>query len=223
MKELVNGLLVAMFMYTTSAVASDVHVDDSWQLKRDKQDVKIYTRAVKGSAYKEVMGATFINTRLSSLVALIQDTKACPEWADLCKRSTIHESISATEHYIYTLNDLPWPVTSRDVLSHVTWQQNPVNLQVIMHSQATSGLLEENKGIVRLTEAKASWTFTPLANGVIEITTVAHINPAGPLPGWMTNLFLIDSPFKTLVNLKHAVNQSKYPHASVSFIREPKQ
>lgn len=221
MGRLVNGVMMAILIFATSAVASDLNVDDSWQLKRDKQQVKIYTRSVKGSAYKEVMGVTLINTRLSSLVALIRDTKACPEWADLCKESKLHESISATEHYVYTLNDLPWPVANRDVLSHVIWQQNPENLQVIMHSQATKGLLEKNKGIVRLTQAKASWVFKPLADGQIEVTTMAHVNPGGPLPGWLTNLFLIDSPFNTLVNLKQAVNQPKYEQASVSFVREP--
>ena len=109
------------------------------------------------------------------------------------------------------------------VLSHVIWQQTPEDLQETMLSEATTGLLEKNKGIVRLTEAKASWIFKPLADGEIEVTTVAHINPGGPLPGWMTNLFLIDSPFNTLVNLKQAVNQPKYEQASVAFVREPEQ
>ena len=95
-----NGFLMTMIMFATTVVASDLNVDDSWQLKRDKQDVRIYTRSVKGSPYKEVMGVTLISTRLSSLVALIRDTEACPEWADLCKESKLHESISATEHYV---------------------------------------------------------------------------------------------------------------------------
>jgi len=221
MKFLWGCAAIAIMAFTASIEANEIDSENPWQLERDKQGVQIYTRSVKGSPYDEIKGVTLVTAKLSSLVALIRDTEACSDWADLCKESKLHESISATEHYIYTLNDLPWPVANRDVLAHVIWRQNPEDLQVTMQSQATTGLLEKNKGTVRLTQAKASWIFKPLGDGKIEVTTMAHVNPGGPLPGWMTNLFLIDSPFNTLVKLKKAVNQPKYEQASVAFIRDP--
>lgn len=215
--------MVVMLIFASSAIASDTHVDNSWQLKRDKQGVKIYTRSVKDSAYKEIKGVTLINTRLSSLVALMRDPQGCAEWEDLCKDSKLYGSISAKEYYVYTLNDLPWPFADRDVLAHVTWQQNPDTLQVSMHSQATKGMLKINKDIIRVTEAHASWVLKPLNDGQIEVTVTAHINPGGSLPGWMTKFFLVDSPYKSLINLKRVVKQPKYAQAKVSFLREPEQ
>jgi len=223
MKLLWNAIAIALLTIAVSAEANESDGEPPWHLERDKQGVQIFTRSVDGSPYDEVKGVTLVTAKLSSLVALIRDTRACSDWADLCKESRLHESISATEHYVYTLNDLPWPVANRDVLAHVIWQQNPENLQVTMRSQATTGLLEKNKGVVRLTQAKASWVFKPLGDGQVEVTTMAHVNPGGPLPGWMTNLFLLDSPFNTLVKLKKAVNQPKYEQANVVFIREPEQ
>lgn len=223
MKLLWSGTAIVLLTIAASAVANESDGENPWHLERDKQGVQIYTRSVKGSPYDEVKGVTVIAAKLSSLVALIRDTKACPDWADLCKESRLHESISETEHYVYTLNDLPWPIANRDVLAHVIWQQNPENLQVTMQSQATIGLLEKNKGIVRLTQFKGSWIFKPLGGGQIEVTTMAHVNPGGALQGWMTNLFLVDAPFNTLVKLKRAVKQPKYAEVNVMFIREPEQ
>ena len=92
-----------------------------------------------------------------------------------------------------------------------------------MQSRGNHGTVEKNTGVVRLTQATASWTFKPLENGVVQVTSQAHVNPGGALPGWMTNLFLVDAPFKTLLNLKRAVNKAKYKHALVAFVSEPRQ
>lgn len=213
--------IVASLLFSSVSLANDELRPGSWELERDKKGVQIYTRDIKGSPYDQVKGVTFVNARLSSLVALVRDTEACPEWADLCAESRVHESLSETEHYVYTLNDIPWPASNRDVLAHVTWEQNPDSLQVTMHSKATDGLLEKSKGVVRLTDANASWVFKPVGEGVVEVTTMAHIDPGGPLPGWMTNLFLVDSPYNTLLKMKQAVSKDKYVNAEVSFIREP--
>lgn len=201
--------------------AFSVYASENWDLKKDRDGIQIYTRKVEGSPFKAVRGVTRVNARLSSLVALVRDARACPDWADRCGESWVHEKISETEEYVYTLNELPWPVSDRDVLAHVRWSQSADNLAVTMLSSATEGLLEKKKGIVRLTEANAQWIFTPLASGEVEVVTLAHINPAGPLPAWVTNLLLVDAPFNTLNKLREAVKDQKYLNAGFSFISEP--
>ena len=211
-------LLVLGVMVTSSLLADDFE----WQLKRDRDGIQVYTRKVEGSAFRAVRGVTVLeDTRLSSLVALVRDAEACPRWGDRCARSAIHEQQSDTVAQVYTLNDMPWPVADRDVLAQVNWSQDPKTLAVQMKSSATVGILEANKGVVRLTEALASWFFTPVGHGNVEVVTEAHLNPGGPLPGWVTNMLLVDAPFKTLVNMRAVVTDEKYKVAEVGFVREP--
>ncbi len=193
---------------------------DNWELKKDSDGIQVYTRKVEDSTYKAVRGVTEIETSLTSLVAVVQDSAACPQWADLCKESHVEETLSEREMYVYTHNDLPWPVTDRDVLAHVVWTQDPATQSVTMLSTATKDKLEKKKGRVRLTEAEARWIFTPLPNNKVEVVTEAHINPGGPVPAWVTNMLLVDTPFKTLTNLKTLVTRPKYQNASVDFITE---
>lgn len=194
----------------------------NWQLKADKKGVQVFTRSVAGSPYKEVRGIMQLEgVKLSSMVALVLDTGACSEWADQCKDSYVYRQLSPTESYVYTLNDLPWPVTDRDVLAYVIWRQNPITLEVTMHSVATEGILAAKPGVLRLTQARASWTFTPMGKDRIRVISEAHINPGSPLPGWVTNMLLVDSPLKTMAKMAIMVRNKKYQSARIDFIRNP--
>ena len=46
----------------------------------------------------------------------------------------------------------------------------------------------------RLTKEVASWNFAPQGNGSVLISSQPHINPGSALPGWVTNMLLIDAP-----------------------------
>lgn len=97
--------------------------DAEWRLRRDRQGIQVYTRPVADSPYDAVLSRMVLpDVRLSALVALIQDVEACPDWADKCAASRVHEAISEVEALIYTVNDLPFPVQDRDILAHVAWQ-----------------------------------------------------------------------------------------------------
>ena len=196
--------------------------EEQWGLRRDRDSIQVYSRAVQGSAYAQVKTTTLLeNVSLASLVALIEDAEACPTWADKCAESYVFERINETEAYVYTHNDMPFPVKDRDVLAHVEWAQDSGSLQVTMKSVAMSGLLPEVRGRLRLTEANASWTFLPLASGQVEVSNTAHINPGSNIPGWVTNMLLVDTPFETMKAFIAEVVKPKYQNASVGFIKEP--
>ena len=101
------------------------------------------------------------------------------------------------------------------------WSQNPDTLEVILSSTATSGIMEKMKGRVRLTKADIEWHLRPLPSGKIEVTNFAHINPGSSLPGWITNMLLVDTPFQTLQDFSEAVRNPEYAAASFNFVTKP--
>lgn len=204
------------------AAAADSKAEDDWKLRKDKLGIQVYTRKVEGSKYAEVRSTTVLqNVRLASMVALLEDAEACPDWADKCAESYVYERISETESYIYTHNAMPFPIKDRDVLAHVQWSQDTDNYEVVMKSEATTGILDKVRRRLRLTEAKASWRFKPLASGGVRITSDAHINPGSSMPGWITNMLLVDTPYVTMKSFIAEVVKPKYQSATVDFIEEP--
>ena len=212
------SILVAMCASSYSLTADD----QGWELRRDKDGIQVHTRPVERSPFDAVRTSTrMTDVRLSSLVALIEDAPACMDWADSCAESYLVERLSDSESLVYTHNDMPFPVQDRDVLAQVKWTQNPMSLEVEMNSVATVGKMDEVSGRLRLTKAEASWTFAPQMDGSVLISNEAHIDPGSTLPGWLTNLLLIDAPFETMASFVDEVRNPKYVDAQLSFIREP--
>ena len=100
------SLLITLFLFAVTYAQTS-----EWELKRDRDGIAVYTRSVEGSPYKEVQSVGQIsNVTLSSLVALIEDFAACPNWADKCAESYLVERESPTQALVYTHNDMPFPV-----------------------------------------------------------------------------------------------------------------
>ncbi len=196
--------------------------EQAWELRRDREGIQVSTRPVVGSPYDAVRTTTRMeDVRLSALVALIEDPMACADWADRCAEAYLFERISDTESLVYTHNDMPFPVKDRDVLANVKWSQDADTFSVRMNSMATVGKMDEVKGRLRLTQAVASWSFVPQADGSVMVSNEAHINPGSALPGWITNILLVDAPFETMKSFVNEVRKPKYAQAQLSFIKEP--
>ncbi|MFT4632320.1 MAG: hypothetical protein ACI8PP_000459 [Candidatus Pseudothioglobus sp.] len=192
-----------------------------WREARQEDEITISVSDVTGSKHQAVRAEMTIQATLNALVGLVSDTSACPELAALCKRSNVHERISETELYVYSYNDIPWPVSDRDALAHVTWQQDPTELTVIMLAVPTDGILAETKKAVRIIDGVTSWTFKPLGDGQVNVISQAHIDPRGPVPAWLTNRLLIDAPFETMRSLRTIIQTGRYDDKRFAFISEP--
>lgn len=204
------------------SAAYTAEAESNWKLRKERNNISVYTAGVEGSRYDAVLSKTVVkDIRLSSLVAVIMDAQACPEWADRCAESYVFEKISETEELVYTHNDLPFPVKDRDVLAHVNWEQNRQTLAVHMYSKATSGVMPKQNGKLRLVEAQTTWDFMPLEDGGIEIRNWAHIDPGSSLPSWVTNMLLVDTPYETVQALIEQARKSKYAEVEYGFIIEP--
>ncbi len=213
--------LIGILSTIASIAIAQQDASDGWELRKDKNGIQVYTRDVEGSKFKQVRSVMQTDFRLQSVVALIQDGEACPRWADLCKESRVVETISETEFFVYNLNDIPWPVKDRDAITHVKWERNPDTGMVTMTATATdSDLVPATKKAVRLQNAVTRWMMLPKPDGSLEISSEGHIDPAGPTPAWVTNLMLIDSPFKTMENLRKEMANDAYTEVTFDFLKE---
>ena len=220
--KIVLFLFAVIFSSPSSAAEEPAHgaahgAAEDWELRRDRDGISVYTRAVLGSEYKEVRSEMTVPTAINELVGLVMDTDACPDWAALCKDSHVAESVSSQEAFIYTYHDLPWPVTDRDAVGHVKWSvanDGTVTMQV----QIVSGKVPTKRRVIRLSQGTTSWAFTPTADGSTKIISYAHLNPGGSVPPWLTNMLLVDSPFDTMADMRAVVATGKYKNTSFHFI-----
>jgi hypothetical protein len=69
---------------TISVASSYVPPADSWELVRDNDEVKVWTRDVDGSKIKAFRGETEIAAELTQLMAKMDDTPTDSRWMPQC-------------------------------------------------------------------------------------------------------------------------------------------
>ena len=201
-------------------LCSTVAADTEWRLEKEGSGITVHTRSVQGSPHRAVRSRMVVDTPIVELVALLKDKDACSEWVRFCEASHVHETLGAQEEYVYTVNDMPWPLADRDVLSHVTWTAEPDTGAIRMDARATQDVLEARDNRIRLTDAMASWTFRPMEGGRVEVISEVHVDPAGPVPAWITNGLLVDAPFATMKQLRALAASGRYDDASDDLLPE---
>ena len=195
---------------------------DDWTLERDKNGVQVYSKPVAGSDLNAVRGVTTVQSSMERLVTILRDPQLRPRWDKLCGDSYLHESVSANEELVYVHTKMPWPVSDRDMLLRTVWEQDPNTLVVTMTGSGTQGVMPEKSGRVRVVQANQDFTLTPVGNGVVEISSYIHLDPAGPLPSWLINSLSVESPYDALSRLKVLVTDSSIADQHFEFISEPK-
>ena len=190
---------------------------EEWELKRDREGVQVYTKSVEGSQHKAVRSTMQSDRPVAELVALVMDATACPKWAALCKESRVAQEKSATELWVYTYNDLPWPVKDRDAVGHVVWTRDSDDQSINMTATIVDGIVEKTSKALRLHTGITRWKFTPNEQGTL-IESYAHLDPGGATPAWLTNMLLVDSPYDTMIGMRDLVATDQYKDANIDFI-----
>jgi ribosome-associated toxin RatA of RatAB toxin-antitoxin module len=201
-------------------LASIPDISCAWELAKEGNGIKVYTRPVDGSNFKEYKGIMTIEASVSSLVALVDDISAYPKWIDTCIEGKALKRISPTVSYTYTVNKAPWPVANRDAVVRNVIRQDRKTLIVAIDITGVPDFVPLKAGLTRVKHIKGFWRFRPLEKGKVGIVYQVHNEPGGKLPSWLVNSVVVNQPYRTLSNMKKMVKESRYQEKKYEFIKE---
>ncbi len=211
---LVSVLLLAVCGANAQAASKK---EGKWKLVRDKKGIQVYTRSVKGSDFKAFKGVTQVKTSLASLVALVTDVEAAPQWLANCTSSQVLEQISPRETITYSFSKSPaWPVKNRDVVTLNVLSMDEATSVVTLKQTGKPDHIPEKKKVVRVKQIECVWQFTPQKDGVVEITYQSLSNPGGSIPDWLVNSSIVTQPYQTLQKMRKTVMKEEYQKATLA-------
>jgi hypothetical protein len=108
MKQL--SLITSGIMLSLSLTAQN-----NWQLKKDQDGIKVYTKSAENSHYDELKVETTLTATLSSLAALILDIDNYQNWSFNTEKAYVLKKVGPGDLYFYTLIHSPWPASDRDL------------------------------------------------------------------------------------------------------------
>ena len=189
-----------------------------WNLKKDKEGIKIFSRVSEHSKINELKAEFSIQAPLSELAAVIIDVDDHVQWVYATKSSKLLKKVSDSELYFYTEMDSPWPLSNRDLIVHLLIRQDPMSKIMTIEAIDVPSYMPKKKSIVRVPISKAVWTVTPVNKKTINISYHVEVDPGGTVPSWLVNMFATKCPFESFKSLRTQIKNEKYRNASLSFI-----
>lgn len=195
--------LILPLLINTSVYKIENHPpQEDWKLAKNKNGVLVYTRNAKGTKLKEFKAKVTIRTSMKSLVDLLEDVPNYPKWQATVTSSKILKRINENEFYIFYSSDIPWPITDRDIVLIATRTKSSKG-NIVYSFKTTPDYIKEKEGFIRIRKGYGAWELNPKDNGFIEVVYRFYGDPGGSLPEGIINMFIVDGPYKTLLNIKN--------------------
>ncbi|MBH3428350.1 START domain-containing protein [Pseudomonas alkylphenolica] len=171
-----------------------------WALAQDRSGIQVYLSDVPGSKYQRFRGVTQIKADVRTLSDLQENLRVACKWLYGCASMRLLD-VEGDTTWVYMTTELPWPTNPRDMVIQVRTERADDGT-LIRHLSAVSGKMARQPGFVRVTRLEGLWTLTPKSDHLTEVTYQLEADPAGDIPSWLANQFVIDAPMVSLRTLR---------------------
>lgn len=199
-------------------IFSCAFAQDDWGLKKDKEDIKVYTRAVEGSSMKAIKATTEFAAPLECCIAVLRDIPHLTELFPDCPKAE-KVSQSETDQIHYLLLKAPWPVSDRDATFHLAYSYDPSNETATVVASTVVEKYPVQKGVVRLTKGGGTWEFKRNDENRTSLIYHFHGESGGSIPAWLANSVVEENPFKMLQNFHSLIKLERYQGKGFGFIK----
>ena len=175
-----------------------------WELRKDQDGIKVYTRAEKESFLDEFRGEAMIPASIDRLVQILHDADHMKDWIPDCADSRLI-SLGKDEQYHYLVSSLPFPLHNRDTYVQFKYVWSADGLTVIITGLPDYG--PEEDGLVRIPHLTGFWIFKRVSEMQTHTTYQVLADPGGAVPIWLANSTTVSTPFNTLKNLRKYVQK----------------
>lgn len=213
-------LLLFMVFFLSQGIAA--HFEYDWHLVREEDGIQVYLKKFLDDDVKSFKGVVDIPSSVDSLLAVIIDVEACPDWIHHCTNPTLLLRKAFLEIYHYQIHKLPFPALNREFILHSKVTRSPETGAVLIQINAVPEFCSEkikpctqlsDRQMVRVEHSHGHYLLEPLDKKNTRVTWTHHTNPGGYLPTWLINRLIREVPFRTLQGLRKKVCEEKYQKA----------
>lgn len=177
---------------------------NNWEIDKDKNGVKVYTRAEKGSNFKAFKAIVKVDNSIGEIIKILKNVPEYKNWYGYTKTSKLLKTEKGIQ-YNYVETIFPWPYSNRDMVYKMSIEKYTSGAVKIL-LKGLPNYISQKIGIVRMKKAEGYILLQP-NNGKTEITYFFHSEPGKNIPAWLANSSIADLPFKTLSGLRKTLEE----------------
>ena len=178
-----------------------------WKLSKEKDGIKVFQSETKNSNYKCIKVECILEGNYDKLIAVLNNVSHHKDWVYNNKTSSIIKQVSPYEFYYYTEAHLPWPMSNRDAVVHLTMYRDSLNRFLKITSLGVPNYIPEKSGKVRVPKSNVNWYVTMPTAKTISIVYTFEAEPGGSVPAWLANAFADKGPYESFKKLSEILKQ----------------
>jgi hypothetical protein len=177
----------------------------SWNLAKEKDGIKVYTRNEAGKSLKSYKGTALIHAPAEKIFTLIEDVNHTDWWDPNLSQIKVldYEKNRRTRYYL--VYDSPWPVANRDLCVEVTVNIDPARTVFSACAVPLTGVVPEKEDKVRIRDYRQSWIITASGPNWSNVVLEGFVDPDGNIPDWISNLVVTEAPFGAIEGVRKRV------------------
>jgi len=199
------SLFSVIFMIIVPVMAGD-----GWELVKEKNNVKVYSRPYKGSKYKELKAIGIADVAFEVGVEIIKDYNRYHEWYGMCEALELVKKFDDKNYNMYFILDMPFPVTNRDVVVKVKTDWDYKKGKAVVSLESIDDNYKKEEGLVRMPKIQAKFTMTRLGPKKSELVYQLHADLGGSLSPWAANVGAKKHPYETEVGVQEQLKKPEY-------------
>mgnify|MGYP002621340342 CR=1 FL=1 len=176
-----------------------------WKLEKNKNGIKVYTRELANSDIKEFKAIATIDAPRLKIARVLTRAGDFMNWMPQVDDSRVLRIVSPTKRIVYYSTDMPWPTDDRDVVLDLWVESDNANQTTWIKMKENLTEKREVDGMVRMTNASGYYKLTSISDNKTEVHYEFQADPAGSLPAWLINMFIVDAPYDTIMALREQV------------------
>ncbi|MBN1364204.1 MAG: hypothetical protein JW976_05295 [Syntrophaceae bacterium] len=218
----INTLMVFIVVMSFSLAWS---ADTDWKKIGESDGIVGYTRPTTRSNVDEIKAVGIVDAPVAVIEAIIRDISLMPEYMYLCEKAFLINTpkMKSGEDiiYFYSLTDLPFPVSDRDVVVKSLWTIDKVKGIVYCHAEGIKTIYKQSEDIVRMPLSIIDCTLVPKGANKTKVIYQVLADPGGELPSWLVKMLSKDYGIKTIAGLKKMVKKGKYKNVKAVITTTP--
>lgn len=211
-------ILCILLLASLNIFAEDydgLYDDGKWQKILSEDGFNVFTREMPNSKILGFKLEGVINAPIDQIMENMRDVETSAEWTpDLAEKSTIEE-ISDAEAITYSRNDLSWPISDRDFVTHnKLFLHKERKLLYVMTKSVIDQRSPPRKGIVRAWLSYSNIGLRPVSEKQTYVEWTIFADPKGGIPTWVVNFYQRGFPvkfFKAVEKRAQSTNQKLRP------------
>jgi len=200
-------LFLIILLFFLTLVLSCSLTAQSWDFVKEKDGIRLYTRKEVGKSLKSYKGVTDIHAPAEKVFDLLEDVNHTEWWDKNLSQIKVllYEKYKRAQYYL--VYDLPWPVTDRDLFVNVTVSFDPLTREGTIKAVPLPGVVPEHSDMIRIIEYQQTWTVRAAGKEMTHVVLEGFVDPAGSIPDWLSNMLIVDSPYKVISEIKRRLEK----------------